>query len=114
MNNKSRKYSNFFTYHSIFNVFTAAIIPIAIITVAKITRYKKYIQLICIWLSERMISLPKVAEYDTGFMLDMIFIQYGKFSFGNSAVLENISGRFIKFEITVGICQSELFIVNKR
>src|SRR5919112_2205479 len=61
-----------------------------------------------------IISLPKVEEYDTGFRSDIICIQGGKFSFGKSAVLENIKGKFIKFDITVGICQSELFIVIRR
>ncbi len=47
-------------------------------------------------------------------MSEIICIQGGKFSFGKSAVLENIKGRLIKFDITVGICQSELFIVIRR
>ncbi len=59
-------------------------------------------------------SLPKDEEYVTGLKSEMIFIQEGKFSDGNNAVLENIRGRLIKFAITVGICQSELFIVISR
>ncbi len=100
--------------HSIFNVLVATNIPIISSAKAKMKRYKKYIQLAEILLPEIIISLPKVEEYDTGFQSEMICIQGGKFSFGNSAVLENIKGRLIKFEITVGICQSELFIVIRR
>jgi hypothetical protein len=62
----------------------------------------------------KMISLPKVDEYDTGFRLEMICIHGGKLSFGNRAVLANIRGRFMKLDISVGICQSELDIVKSR
>jgi hypothetical protein len=65
-------------------------------------------------LSEIIISLPKDEEYVTGLKFDIIFIQEGKFSDGNNAVLENIRGRLIKLDTTVGICQSELFIVISR
>ena len=61
-----------------------------------------------------MISLPNVDEYDTGFKFEIVCIHGGKLSLGNKAVLANIRGRFMKFEINVGICQSELDIVKRR
>jgi hypothetical protein len=65
-------------------------------------------------LPEIIISLPNVDENETGFRFEITCIQVGKFSFGNNAVLENIRGRFMKLATTVGICQSELFIVKNR
>ncbi|VFJ13202.1 protein of unknown function [Candidatus Nitrosocosmicus franklandus] len=44
----------------------------------------------------------------------MVCIHVGKLSLGNKAVLANIKGKLMKFEISVGICQSELDIVNRR
>ena len=61
-----------------------------------------------------MISLPKVDENDTGFKFEIVCIQGGKLSLVNRAVLANIRGRFMKLATTVGICQSELFIVKNR
>ena len=61
-----------------------------------------------------MISLPKVDENDTGFKFEIVCIQGGKLSLVNRAVLANIKGRFMKLATTVGICQSELFIVKNR
>ena len=62
-------------------------------------------------LPDMTISLPKEDENDTGLIFANNCIQWGKFSLGKRAVLENINGRFIKLAKTVGICQSELFIV---
>jgi hypothetical protein len=82
--------------------------------VAKIKRYEKYIQLTLTILPEIIISLPKVDENETGFKFEIVCIQVGKFSLVNRAVLANMRGRFMKLATTVGICQSELFIVKNR
>ena len=60
-----------------------------------------------------MISLPNAAEYDIRFTVAIICIQEGKFSFGNSAVLENIKGRLIKFDMTVGTASPNFSLLLK-
>ena len=61
-----------------------------------------------------MLPIDRTKGMRRNYRFEKVCIHGGKLSLGNRAVLANIRGRFMKLDINVGICQSELDIVKSK